>query len=456
MGESQNTNPEPKTSPAHNNTVLNHTELTQVWGKQVVLPAELFQTVTQIADQTIVANTHWIVSSANEIKPVPYNDELGPNQSELKKLFKPGEIGIAIKHHLPNPREAFTEQIKLQCTHIEVVVGVEDGVITVNNPQDYQNGLFGAPDYPMIFIKPEFPQSINEGKKKEYIQNMRTWLVIANQFTVFPGDYNGSDPLTCTDKSKILKMGNALIGALLNNPEDLEWLNLSEQNAYCAELAFLALNLGLHFPLNKKYLGTSYDLIKTALDKKEFLSKNQNPYIAKVDLSMAAEELTPIDTLISLPVNEKFWSGLAITPFSVADMIEQYIQRIIPRSVLGEEKGSKLQSIVFEQIKPNLKNFLKIENTDAESKFDEAVNQISDIVKTNYGSYHDFRAALLPVFKELEDLSLTYGLTYIPPHSFLTRASDFISKQQLHGVLGWSYVGHGLHSSLLKTGVNHD
>lgn len=433
----------------HNSGELNFAEVKRVWNKDAVILAELFQTVTQFPGKTITANTHWVVPDPNQIKLVPYNDTLGPAQTELKKLFAKGEIGIAIKHHSPHPDSDMPEQIKLQCTHIQIIVGVTDGVITINNPQNYQNGLFGDPSYPSIFIKPKFPEHFSLEQVNAYITNIRTWLTIANTFTEFPGNYNGSDPLTCINKDKVIQMGNALLGALQNNASDIAWLQHPDQQVYCAELALLSLNLGLHFPLNKKHLGQQFEKIKSHILSKTFLNNNGNVYAKLVDVAMASEELLSVDDLITTNPENKF-HDLAVTPFSVADMIEQFIQRVIPRQELGETEGAKYQSIVFEKIKPTLKDFLEIEGSTAEQEFDTAINEVSKIVGTAHSSYSDFRNALLPVFRKLDKISMTYGLTYIPPHCFLVRATDCITKQKQTGLIGWSYVGHGIHSSILK------
>lgn len=429
---------------------LNPIAVKRIWGKQVVIPAELFQTVTQFPDKKITANTHWVSEYADKIKLIPYDDNLGMAQTEIAKDLKCGEIAISIKHHSPCPESELSEHIKLQCTHVQFAVGIKDGVITVNNPQPYQNGLFGEPDYPMIFVKPKFPSGVSDQEITAYTQNIRTWLVIANTFSTFPGDYNGSDPLTCIDKDKILKMGKALLGALQSNPTDIAWLQKPEQQLYCAELAFLALNLGLHFPLNKQNVGSNFEKIKQIIDTKGFLQQNENSYVKEIDISIAAENLKPIDSLVDIHNEGKFWGGLALTPFCVADMIEQYIQRVIPRHELGEVDGSKYQSVVFEKIKPMLKEFLVIEGTEAEADFDAAVIEVSKIVARPHTTYDAFRAALHPVFNKLENLSLKYGYAYIPPHCFMVRASDYIIKQKQGGVLGWEYMGHGIHSSMLK------
>lgn len=99
----------------------------------------------------------------------------GPQQKDLIRFVKPGEVYIAIKHHSPMHPELVgndKEAIKFQATHIEIVVGVEvevdgkmvPGVITLNNPQATKTVSFGSPDYPLILTRLTFPKDLSPRK----------------------------------------------------------------------------------------------------------------------------------------------------------------------------------------------------------------------------------------------------------------------------------------------------
>ncbi|MBI5544402.1 MAG: hypothetical protein HY901_10960, partial [Deltaproteobacteria bacterium] len=116
-------------------------------GNQVSSPTHLFgETVNVIP----YADSDGGVDAAGIA--VAYGDQA------IGQYFKPGEIGFAIKHHRPSHRSLGgsnandKEHLKLQDTHIQIVVGVEEkdaagqahnGAITINNPQNYQKGEFG-------------------------------------------------------------------------------------------------------------------------------------------------------------------------------------------------------------------------------------------------------------------------------------------------------------------------
>src|SRR5690606_15808797 len=132
--------------------------------------------------------THY--EEGKPITLIAYDNALGPRQEDLVRFVEPGEVLIGVKHHKPEHPVlggAGKEEVKLDSTHIELAVGVtvdnpdgtkSKGVITLNNPQNYEGGLFGTPDYPMIFLKLKFPPGLSAADQKAYMDNFRTWLTI--------------------------------------------------------------------------------------------------------------------------------------------------------------------------------------------------------------------------------------------------------------------------------------
>ena len=421
-----------------------------LWGKNFPSFTHLFGTATELPGASLLQPTHMMGQTEQSIRLIPYNDGDGPHQAGLIGILPKGAIAISIKHHSPSPQADAKEKLKFQCTHIQLAVGIDGGAITINNPQDYMEGLFGEKTYPMIFIKPRFPIGVSPEGTKAYIDNIRAWAVIANTFTKFPSNYNGSDPLKCTTKDQILEFGRVLVRALLGDQESIEWLQQPEQLAYCAELAFLALNLGLYAPLNKSFLESDYDNVKSIILQRAFLSRNRNPHISLVDVTLAPDSLKPIDELVQAPVIPgSFWNGLAIQPFQTSDIVIEYIQRSIPRQELGEEKGAKLQATVLQHLRPALEQMLELRNDAARALRDDLLNRTMRIVEKPHASYSEFRQNLNPVLSELAAFSQTHGMAYIPPHCFLLRATDSIKNAQRTGMLEWDYLGHGIHKSVL-------
>lgn len=51
------------------------------------------------------------------------------------------------------------------------------------------------------------------------------------------------------------------------------------------KLKFPAVNLGIHFPLNGRFLGERLDAVHHALESKDFLLDNENRHAQTVDLN---------------------------------------------------------------------------------------------------------------------------------------------------------------------------
>jgi hypothetical protein len=317
----------------------------------------------------------------------------------------------------------------------------------------------------MIFVKPEFPEGLSNAETMAYVDNIRTWLTIANTFTDFPGDYNGGDPLGQRSPDQIRKLGDVLIKALTGTPEEQAeaeaWLADSKNEVYCAELAHVALNLGIHYPLNAENLGDRLEAVKAAISSKDFLSKNKNEYAPLIDLKMAPSDLQPIANRVAdvhesdVAPGKAFGSGMAIQPFTVADIVEQFVMRTVPREKMGEGMAP-VQAAMLQKAKPGLLEALKMDQlpeTDPKRMaIEQLYGQLVQTVGTSHGSYAEFRGALKPLMMAAQQAvgPRDDGTgAFIPPHAYLVRATDAIEGKPHQGVLGWQYLGHGLHESLL-------
>lgn len=435
-----------------NSNELDLNQASQVWRKVFPDIKALFETSIKTPWGDVKTFTHTLGLNLESLTFIPFNDANGMKQPHLEKHFNEGEIGIAIKHHSTRPDPDSVEMMKFQTTHIQIIVGVDKGVLTINNPRGYCNGGFGGADYPSIFIKPQYPSGLSNNEIKMYQDNIRTWLILANKFSEFPGNYNGSDPLKCITKEAILEFGKALINATLGDNQAIDWLKLPEQKLYCAELAFLAFNLGFHFPLNEENVGTQFASLVTELEKKSFLVEHENPYIKTIEIKPAPTELKPISQLVPLNTssNSPFWEGLAVIPYSAADIVIEFLRRAIPRHKLGEIKGSAIQSALFNKLRPNFHQVLQLDSLVTKAEFDGLLDEINAVISYAYPDYKAFRKKIEPALEKLHLFSIKYGLAYIPPHCFLLRAYDSINKDYDLGILGWKYIGHGFDQSLFK------
>lgn len=436
-----------------------------LFGSEFTSETDLFSIRTPLPDGSeIKAPTHMMGQTADTLRLIAYDDAWGVQQQDAARFVAPGEIAIAIKHHSPAPEGG--EEMKLQCTHIQIVVGIRTkdgpGVVTINNPQTYEASPFGSETYPMIFVKPVFPLEISPQMQRAYVNNIRTWLIIANTFTFFPANYDGGDPLGTRSAGQVRTLGDKLLEALAGDEAAIRWLESGENNVYCAELAHIALNLGIHYPLNVANLGTRrLRVLADQIRTKKFLARNENANVALVGLETAPDDLQPIGDLLGLQITEPndedpFGDGLAIEPFTMADILEQFIRRTIPRDQMGETVAP-IQAALLKTAQPQLLQVTGINQLPESDPRRQAVTalyeQLIMAVGKSYRDYAAFREAIRPLLAQARKFASprTDGAgAFVPPHCFLARASDAVQGKSCQGVFNWQYLGHGLHASVLK------
>ncbi len=440
----QESNPQAEQNPSENYVYMraNH-----VLGTQFESDDDMFKIHFKFSDDKVISSdVHALYREAKLLKYIPYDDFMETNQIELIEALKEEGILIAVKNHVIKPEQDFKEQMKLHCSHIQILTLTEIngklGAMTINNPQAYQNGLFGEPDYPMTFIRLKFPGGLKEEDRKGFIKNIKTWLLILNTFTVFPEDYNGGDPLSALTHDEILEYGDHLLRGLCGYLDSINWLKKAENHLYCAELAYMALNLGLKYPLNSKYIPENLiEKICEEIQTKKFLDQNENSYIKGVSIELSSESLEPIGEDIN-----------AIEPFYMSDMIESFIKHTVPRFKNGED-CKKYQAILYEQSIGALKSMAPdVFNSKMSHKIDNILAEITELLLAEYPSYESFRMAL---DKKLLTLNTTVreisgkDKIYIPPHAFLIRMLENELENKIKGVLGFEYFAHGMHKSIL-------
>jgi hypothetical protein len=448
--------------------------------------------------------------------PIPYADEepaldAAGNQHRgdeaVARYFPPGEIGFALKHHRPFHRvlrmetelntnlpgselagkplpAALTldrepdlgmakEEIKLQDTHIEIVMGVvrdgQPGIITVNNPQDYQEGGFGdetvSGDYPMVFTKPVLPAYVPEKIRPLFIENIRTMAVGFNTVSRFPPNYDGGDPLAANTPGKIREHVKMMIKAVAGDADAQDFFHRPENFMYCAELAFVSTTAGLLVPLNQKsmqLLGVTpeeWEKFKAQIalhnqhdtDHPSFFVRNNRNFrihlVQLADLDQLAS-LKPLPEYSDTPGKES--AKLAFQPMTMADIVESFMRLDFPRKEMGEDLAP-YQAHTLVLMKPGL---LQMMGLDPASPQAFAVSRLYDeivaVVGKKYDNYDSFRVAVNPLLQKARAMSgpLDSGQgLFTPPCLF------HLALKGMHpegGLITLKYVGHGLHYSLIK------
>lgn len=374
----------------------------RIWGGAAQRAADLYSVTISLPNGLkIQAATHMFGQAVN---PIPYHDDDGEQvtdaagqpvfqgDAELARFFGPGQIGYAIKHHRPEKptldfgalasgggasASALKEDMKLQDTHIELVVGVRrplgdqmvDGVITLNNPQNYQSGRFGDEVYSMVFVRPAYPDYAPAETHRQFNDNIRTMMLGFNAVSTFPGDYNGGDPLAASDTGKVREHVRQMVLAIAGEGSaaaaSREFFKEQKNLIYCAELAHVATSAGLLVPLNRAGLVDSglvddatYDRFARLVDDHNsgnstpFTELNRNPLAAHVNGTMAPDGLQPLAEYGAAEERSK----LAFRPLTMAEIVEGFLKTHIPRSDprLGGEALAPVQAAVLEAMQPGL------------------------------------------------------------------------------------------------------
>lgn len=443
---------------------------------------ELFSVRVVAGPMTIPAGTHLF----GPVNVIPYADGTDESDADgnmvaygddiISAYFPPGEIGIAVKHHRPEFRtldimasaggEGFKENFKLQDTHIEIPVGVEiDGVnrvVTLNNPQDYQDGRFGDPDYPMIFLRPVYPDYLSEEQKTAFRDNIRTMVLAFNAVSDFPGDYNGGDPLAANDPEEIRNHAAQMVRAIAGDTAAQAWFEDPANLIYCAELAFVAFSAGMITPLNDATFvpivgQETWDAFKAALEAHNagedstFTTLNRNPLVAHVRGTVAPDDLRPAAEYA--PSESLDYIRVAVQPMTMADIVENFFRTHLPRQQLGEGLAP-LQGMVLEGMRPGLLEAMAMDMVPATDPRRVAVDGLFDqlvaTVSMEHGSYEEFRTALAPLMDAARMITGPRDDTgtglFVPPSAFHLTAQG----NNPGGLIEFQYVAHGLHYNFVR------
>ncbi len=456
--------------------------------------------LTDVADAfrvRIKAERHELVADTHLFGPVniiPFSDSDGQSDVDgrvlergdtvLAQYFRPGDIGIGVMHHRAEHRtinfndegldeDTLKEHFKFQDSHIEILVGVEDrdgapGVVSLNNPQNYQNGRFGTGGYyPMVF-RPTFPESLTPEEVRAYRDNIRTMVLAFNAVSHFAFDYNGGDPLAANTPDKVREHTAMMIRAIAGDADAQAWFAEPAHQVYCAELAYLGFSAGMIVPLNEGGVAplieqgllerSHWERFKFELQKhnfgelgmiaKLFIDEGErddprrellrNPYMTSVELTLAPDSLNGFDRL-------------AFTPLTMADIVEQFLRQHIPRQLLGEQLAplqgrilAKMRPALFESMGLNLPSASVESRIQAERLFGAIVG----VVETPHADYAAFRATLAPLLEQARAATGPRDDTgtghFVPPSLM-----HLVAKGTVTGLLGMEYVGHALELDLV-------
>ncbi len=469
---------------------VNLVKLNELWTEEgdepVTRVEDAFRVKVTFGDHPFVADTHLF----GPLRIIPYSDgdevtdasgrDVGRGDAVLSTHFPPGEIGISVEHHRPSHRvlsfseesdsDSLKEHFKLQDSHVGLLVGVQrdgaPGVVSLNNPQEFESGGLGEAFQPRIYLRPVYPWYLNAERQKQFRDNIRTMALGFNAVSNFPEDYNGGDPLAARNPAEVRKHVSQMIKAIGGDKAARQWFQEPENCLYCSEFAHLSFSAGLIVPLNEE---TVTGLVGAKWWRKfeaqvhahnsgrrsAFTELNENPNDALIPLSLAPAGLKPAASYA--PLGNKESSLLAFQPMTMADIIEHFMALHLPRASLGEGLAAT-QAAVFAQLRPGLLEIMAMNELPKSDPQRQAVENLFDrlaaLVAQEYPNYASFRAALQPLMDEARTMSGPRGDSgtglFVPPHLMHLVALG----RHKGGLLGLEYAGHGLHWSILDQ-VDH-
>eukprot|EP00163_Fabomonas_tropica_P002138 TRINITY_DN1160_c1_g1_i2.p1 TRINITY_DN1160_c1_g1~~TRINITY_DN1160_c1_g1_i2.p1 ORF type:complete len:1072 (+),score=346.63 TRINITY_DN1160_c1_g1_i2:180-3395(+) len=508
-------------------------------------PRDLFTTDVYVGKQKVFkADPHWFEPeySFNEVanKKLPnrflyqYNDILGYNQRALGELLPPGHLAIIVKHDVPfvpqvnlfdagMDKSLFKRVVKLFSTHVGMAVGINyrppsreqnfNGITVVHSPRNYPGegtrkagwGFIGSHLYPAVLIEPTTDlteehtaplKQNHEEVNKMFRDNIRTWLVLANVHISFPVDtYNGDDRLSVRNEAELAAFRDLILRAVVGDTDEIKQaardeLQEDKNKMYCSEFLHLVLNLGIHFPLNKRS-----GIEQKYLDRlaKEFKNKHNN-FVSEayhdmkppsysyhgyefIDLTLAPESLHRIhDYMAPAQLYERTgnvfspeaWKQFnahkevtfkgddmfALRPLDVVDLINIYMSTYAPPGKLARKfpkAAGKLQKDVFMSTKYGLLGMLGINPMATDPVTQAKMAQFNQVVEMIGDAFAHSEGAAKRALMQLRSQKKVTEYLLVPPHLYLFAAKHASAQSKFRlGVMKMKFKGHMLHSSLAK------
>jgi hypothetical protein len=285
-----------------------------------------------------------------------------------------------------------------------------------------------------------------------------------NAVSVFPGDYNGGDPLAANSPAKVREHAVMMVRAITGDATAQAFFADPAHKIYCAELAHVSASAGLLMPLNAATMvplvgQETWDAFvaeveaHNAGEPSAFVEMNENKRVALVELALAPADLLPAPEYAPAEIRAEEQQRLAFEPMTMADIVDQFLRTHVPRESLGESLAPA-QGAMLAQMKPGLIEAMGLDGLEAEDPRRAAVEQlfqkIVEVVSTPHADYNAFRAELEPLLAQARMMTgptddSGSGL-FVPPSLLHVTAQGKMTD----ALLGLKYVGHGLHYSVCR------
>lgn len=253
----------------------------------------------------------------------------------------------------------------------------EKSFASLNEPDNYHDGMYGHPGFVAIPQALIFPDFVTPQQARGYTDTIICWLALMNSFVEFSqNDFNGGDPTTVCDRLTLTEFLKNCALAALGSTDAIDFLNNPENMTYCAEFTYIGLNTPV-FPFNKAGLtqllggdeAKALEILKLQerqnSGRANLLSKTSNNPQFKffsIKMPIVPEDLPPLNVLMSQHGQTIDPNSIPFPPFQLSQVLRRSFRTLLPRQLdVNNVKIAQAEANLFGSLEPLILRQLGIE-----------------------------------------------------------------------------------------------
>lgn len=239
---------------------------------------------------------------------------------------------------------------------------------SLNEPDTYHDGLYGHNGFIAVAQRLVFPEFVTPQQARGYTDSMICWMALMNPFVEFSeNDFNGNDPTGVCDRPTLKEFLQNCALASLGSKEAIDFLNNSQNRAYCAEFIYICLNTPV-YPFNKQGLTLLLDGDKAKATeilkirdkqnsrKKNILSQTSENLQFKefnIQMPVVPEDLPPLHVLMATNGQPPSPNSIPFPPFTLSQVLRRAFRTLLKREKdVNNTKIAKAQAQMLGYLEP--------------------------------------------------------------------------------------------------------
>lgn len=344
--------------------------------------------------------------------------------------------------------------IKNEGHHSGVIVpaireGETASFASFNEPDDYHNGLYGENGFLAVAQNLVFPEFVTSQQQRGYTDSIICWMGLMNPFVKFSdNDFNGGDPTRVIDRASLKEFLKNCALASVGDESAIEFLNSSDNKAYCAEFVYISLNTPV-YPFNLKGLtlllndeAKAREILaiqeKQNLRQENILSnKTINPQFKTFNIPMpiVPPDLPPLDVLMANNSINIDSNSIPLPPFTLSQVLRRAFRTLLPRHKdVNNAKIIQAQIKLFGYLEPLILAQLGIDNPygegipqESNAEIDEKVKAVQEFIafiqsqlQQNYNNYVELDLVVDKIMEKADGLVGANDAKYfVPPRIYV-------------------------------------